>query len=274
MKFKKILLLPALLFSICCKGQSDSLSQKPSRFNIFISAGAGIPVGKFSRFEKIPSTNSEQNFNMSGAAQTGISASAGCRYLFGKHLGAAASFYYSTFSAEKLSGSEIFDHADLPGYNWQWDRGAVSEIGNWQVMGLLIGVSYEGSIGKVGYGVNLKGGIQRSGSPEAVLITTDSVINIFTGEPDEIIRKQQAMKSNAFAYHAGGFVSYKIGRKTALSLMADYTSASHHFKDGTLEYELHTDYSLAPWTFKTNNPISFKKQISFVNVMLGFVLNI
>jgi|GEM_PF-2569624 len=273
MKFNIVFVISSLLFSSYCQAQTDSLSPKPSRLSIFISAGAGIPVGKFSQFEKIPQTNPELNFNMAGPAQTGFLGSAGCRYLFGRHWGMAASFYYSSFGSEKLTGEEIFDHADIPAFNWQWEAGTVSEISSWQVMGLLVGVSYEGSKGKIGYGADLKGGIQMAKSPEVSLTTTDPEFNFIANRHDMIVRDQPAMNSNAFAYHAGGFVSYQIGRKTALRLMADYTSASHQFK-GEMEYVQYTDYMLVPWTFKSSTPISFKKQISFVSVMLGISLNI
>jgi len=74
-----------------------------------------------------------------------------------------------------------------------------------RVIGLLTGISYEISKRKIGYGINLKGGLQMVRSPEVSLTTVSPDINFFTGQPDRLIRNQPALNSSAFAYEAGGF---------------------------------------------------------------------
>jgi hypothetical protein len=263
MKISLAFLIPALLISIYCKGQSDSLAQKKqARWRVSLSMG---PVGKFSRFEEIPQQDMYSNFNLAGEAQTGFGLNIGCTRMVSKHIGISVSLSGASYAAKKMSTADIFGF-----YNqFSFGDGTVEESGRWNTGELLAGPLYEYAKGKIRLGAKLMAGAQLALSPDVKLTTTGSNFGLGT-----INRKfhQPSMQNIAFAYGALCYAGYQLSEKSQLIISAGYSGALHGFDGKSLETESINSFSGSdPYT--NSNPIYFKKQISAVSIMLGIARN-
>jgi len=261
MKLHLIFLIPAVLISSYCKGQSDSLAPKKyTKWCISFSGGAAIPVGKFSQFEEIPADDTYGNFNLAGEPQTGIGLNIGCTYMLNKHVGITALLSGASYEAKKKATSDIFGFWHM--YNF--GEGTTEESGRWNSGDLLAGALYECTKGKISLGMKLMAGAQFARSPDVKLSTTAQQIDAFYVVYREFY--QPSMTSIAFAYGVNGYAGYQLCKKLRLMLSAGYSGASHHFGGKSLETK--TQYGSSD-VQSFNNPIYFNKHISAVSIMLG-----
>ena len=153
MKTYFFLLVTVIINVSLCLGQTDSVPvEKPSRWNLSIVAGGGLPIGDFAKFEPMANANNYTSYNLAGEAELGYDTKVMVNYMFNKHIGILGSLYYASFEAVKKTSSEIF----VGGSPFSNGSGTVEEIGKWNVAGVMIGGVYEISCGRINIGFILK----------------------------------------------------------------------------------------------------------------------
>jgi hypothetical protein len=273
------LVFSILLFtcSNLCNAQTDTLaSNKNHKLILSVSAGAAIPIGKFSKFETEKyaedQSSQEKPFNIAGPARTGFDGKIDLTYLFVKNVGFTFMFFTTVNEAAEPDSAALIQSSDPPSplsvgnvlQSYQYT------VKKWYTNSLLIGPVFVGDYKKFRFNFKLAVGVQQVQCPGATLDEKGYLgqINGQTKLPYTFNTIQPQLTSYSFVLAFGTEVQFILRKRFGFLVSVDYLTSLAHFK-GESSYTYSISDGITTTSSQGTQSRDFYKYVSLLNINAG-----